>query len=177
MPRSSDQLLRLSAAPQMCDLIPQVDAHAPCPDDRIREASSRDAVLDGLVSDAPLTSYVGWCSEAAGFVDRSQCGLDGRWLWVLGHGSEDTTGSCLTTTRRVASIQPMTTSQMNSLLQTRTDTRSRATSALLADAEYAEIRNSIQSLPADRSDRTDAQQAALADLIARKYEIADRIAA
>lgn len=71
----------------------------------------------------------------------------------------------------------MTKRGMNALLQSRTDRGSRSASALLADAEYAEIRNRIQALPAERSDRTDEQQAELAALVARKYEIADRIAA
>lgn len=74
----------------------------------------------------------------------------------------------------------MTKTRANALLQGRISThRSRREEArLLVDAEYIEIRARYRELSSiERADRTDAQQDELRGLLARKYEIKERLAA
>jgi hypothetical protein len=116
MPRSSDSLLHLSATPQMFDLRSEVELLPAGGDDGLRESPGGDALLDGLVSDAPLASEVGRRNEPAGAGDRAQGGLDGSGFGMLSHGAKHNILGCVLTTRpRVASIQPMTTSQVKSV--------------------------------------------------------------
>lgn len=98
-----------SGLPEVLDLDAQVELRPARLQDRRWESSRGDALLHGLVGDAPFACKIRRRREPACLPDRGSCSINESLRGLL-HGTDNNISGCMLTTRsRVDSIQPMKT--------------------------------------------------------------------